>query len=376
MSLTALRHHLHAHAEVGLELPATQAIVLDALAGLGLELSAGRQLSSVTAVLRGGRPGPVVLLRADMDALPMAEETGLPFAAAGPAMHACGHDMHVAGLVGAARLLAARRDDLPGSVVFMFQPGEEGFGGARLMLEEGLLDAAGERPAAAFAIHVDSRLASGVVRTRPGPIMSSSNRLWLVVHGTGGHAALPHHGVDPVPVAAEIILAIQSFVARRIPVTEPAVVSVTRLQTNSPAGNVLPTEVAIDAKIRTPSRETLALVRDGLTAMVTALGAAHGCRVDARFEQSYPPAWNDPAETEAVIALLGAQRLEAPGMASDDFAYVLEEVPGTLLFLGAGEQDAAPMHSPRVVFDDGILGRMAQIFTDLAVHRLKRGTGH
>jgi hippurate hydrolase len=386
-SLAALRHHLHTNAEVGLHLPRTQRILLDALDGLGLEISLGRDLTSVTAVLRGNKEGPaarrgnsdgpVVLLRADMDALPMAEETGLAYASDGPSMHACGHDMHMAGLVGAARLLAERRDELAGSVVLMFQPGEEGFGGARVMLDEGLLDAAGERPVAAYALHVDGLLTPGVITTRPGPMMSGNAGLDLTVHGTGGHAALPHHGVDPVPVAAEIVLAIQSFVTRRIPATDPAVVSVTHLRSNSPATNVLPTAVEIGVNVRALSAATMALVRDDLTRMVTALGAAHGCTVDARFTDRYPPTRNDPAETEAVIELLGAQRLDAPGMASEDFAYVLAEVPGTLLFVGArvGE-NTAPMHSPRVTFDDGVLGLMAQTFADLAVHRLKRGTVH
>ncbi|GIM90839.1 M20 metallopeptidase family protein [Paractinoplanes toevensis] len=380
-SLAELRHLLHSHAEVGLDLPETQAILLDALAGLGLDIRLGAGLSSVTAVLRGGRPGPVVLLRADMDALPLTEETGLPIAADRPAMHACGHDMHMTGLVGAARLLAERRDELPGSVVFMFQPGEEGAGGARIMLEEGVLDAAGERPVAAYALHVDSKLAAGVRRTRPESIMAGSNILDLRVNGAGGHAALPHTGVDPVPVAAEIVLAIQSFVTRRVPAHDPAIVSVTRLQTNSQARNVMPSTVEIDVNVRTLSRETLALVRDDLTAMLAAIGAAHGCTVDAEFVEAYPVTYNDPAETEAVIELLGADRLPASGMASEDFAYVLDQVPGTLLFVGACPPGVDPatgpaMHSAAVAFDDGVLDLMASTFRDLAVHRLERGTVH
>src|SRR5690606_21560085 len=150
-----LRRRLHAQAEIGLDLPRTQATVLEYLQGLDFEVTTGRQLSSVTAVLRGGRPGPVVLLRGDMDALPFAEPEGLPFASTTGAMHACGHDLHTTGLLGAARLLHERRAELPGSVVFMFQPGEEGYAGARHMIEEGVLDAAGERPVAAYAVHVD-----------------------------------------------------------------------------------------------------------------------------------------------------------------------------------------------------------------------------
>ncbi|WP_317451838.1 M20/M25/M40 family metallo-hydrolase [Microbacterium sp. NIBRBAC000506063] len=166
--LRALRRELHAGAEVGLVLPETQRIVLRELEGLGLEVAVGKRLSSVTAVLRGVRPGPAVLLRADMDGLPIAEATGLPFAAGGGAMHACGHDLHMAGLLGAARLLAAHRENLEGDVVFMFQPGEEGHGGGRIMLEEGVLDAAGERPVAAYAVHVDCMTPRGLLVSRAG----------------------------------------------------------------------------------------------------------------------------------------------------------------------------------------------------------------
>jgi len=381
--LRVLRRELHARAEVGLHLPRTQARLLEALAGEDLEISTGHQLSSITAVLRGGLPGPVVLLRADMDALPVTEATGLPFAA-DAAMHACGHDLHMAGLVGAVRLLSERRAELPGTVVFMFQPGEEGYAGGRLMIEEGVLDAAGERPVAAYAVHVDCVTTGGTAVTRRGPMMASASGLRIRVTGTGGHAAFPHHAVDPVPVAAEIILAIQAFAARRVPATDPAIISVTRISSDSQAGNVLAGSVDLEGNIRTLSRETLQLVRDEVPRLVTAIGEAHGCSVDADFIDSYPVTVNDPEETGAVLDLLderyGRQnvvRLPAPSMASEDFAYVLEEVPGTLVFLGVRpadvtESDAAPMHSERALFDDSRLGEHAELLADLAWRRLSR----
>ncbi|MFY1632853.1 M20 metallopeptidase family protein [Solwaraspora sp. WMMB335] len=379
--LVALRRTLHATAEVGLHLPATQAIVRDAIAGLGLDTTLGQELSSVTAVLRGARPGPVVLLRADMDALPIAEATGLPYASTNGAMHACGHDMHMAGLVGAARILGARRDELPGTVVFMFQPGEEGYAGGRLMIEEGVLDAAGRRPVAAYAIHVDCVLGAGEFVTRAGPIMASASGLNIRVEGTGGHAAYPYQAVDPVPVAAEIVLALQTFVTRRVPVTDPAVVSVVRLHSDSNAPNVLPSSVAIDLNIRTLSRETLRLVREELGRLVAGLAAAHGCTARTEFIDSYPVTHNDPAETAAVLDLLGdrVRQLPAPAMASEDFGYVLEEVPGALLFLGARPAgvpaaDAPPMHSERAAFDDAVLSIQAQTLAELAWRRLAQET--
>ncbi|GGL42624.1 amidohydrolase [Phycicoccus endophyticus] len=376
--LVALRRRLHACAEVGLDLPRTQAALLAALDGLGLEVTTGRALTSVTAVLRGGRPGPVVLLRSDMDALPVQERTGLEFAASDGAMHACGHDLHMAGLVGAARLLAARREELPGTVVFMFQPGEEGWAGGRLMLQEGVLDAAGERPVAAYAVHVDCVTPRGQAVTRPGPMMASVSALRLRVVGTGGHAAYPHHGVDPVPAAAHVVLAVQSFVARRVPVADPAVVSVTRVASDSAAGNVLAAAVSLEANIRALSPQTLDLVRRELPAQLVAVGEAHGCTVEVEYVESYPVTVNDPAETEWVLAVLdelyGEQvvRLPFPGMASEDFAYVLEKVPGTLVFLGVRPEDgqSGPMHSEHAVFDDSGLGEHAALLAQLAWRRL------
>ncbi|GAB3276568.1 M20 metallopeptidase family protein [Kineosporia babensis] len=381
--LVALRRRLHTSPETGLDLPQTQQILLAELSQLGLELSLGQSLTSITAVLRGGRPGPVVLLRADMDALPVVEASGLPYAADNGAMHACGHDLHMAGLVGAARLLAARREELPGSVIFMFQPGEEGFGGARLMLQEGVLEAAGQRPVAAYALHVDCVLERGVFATREQSIMASANGMRLVVRGSGGHAAFPHLGVDPVPVASQIVLAIQSFVARRVPATDPAVISVTQIVTDSSAPNVLSSSVELVANIRTLSRSTLALVRSELAQLAQGIATAHGCEFESEFIESYPVTHNDPAETTHLTSVLedlhGPERLlrlPAPSMASEDFAYVLDEVPGTLVFLGArpphvAQEGAPTMHSAHAQFDDSVLERQAVALAEIAWRRLQ-----
>jgi amidohydrolase len=385
--LVALRRTLHADPEIGLELPRTQAVLLAQLApleALGLEVSAGAGLSSVTAVLRGALAGPVVLLRADMDALPVAEATGLDFASMNGAMHACGHDLHMAGLVGAARLLAARRSELAGTVVFMFQPGEEGFAGGRLMIEEGVLDAAGERPVAAFAMHVDCSTDNGLFVSRPGPMMASASGLRIVVSGTGGHAAFPHLATDPIPASAAIVLALQTFVARRVPAADPAVVSVTSIVSDRGAPNVLASRVELLVNIRTLSRETFGLVRSSIGELVTGIAEAHGCTMETEFIDSYPVTHNDPAETNRVLDRLAALhgddrvlRLPAPSMASEDFAYVLDEVPGTLLFLGTRPRDipalgAPSMHSELAVFDDSLLGLHAETLADLAWQALER----
>ncbi|ALX65956.1 M20 metallopeptidase family protein [Microbacterium sp. XT11] len=379
--LVAVRRELHRAVETGLDLPETQRIVLRELEGLPLEISTGDSLSSVTAVLRGARPGPVVLVRGDMDGLPIAEATGLPFASTSRAMHACGHDLHMAGVLGAVRLLAARRDELPGTVVFMFQPGEEGQAGGRIMIEEGVLEAAGERPVAAYAIHVDSATPRGQLVTREGAMMASASALRLTVHGTGGHAAFPQHAIDPVPVAAQLILAVQAFAARRLPATDQAVISITRIRGDSEAGNVLSATVRMEANIRTLSMATLDTVREQLPPLLAGIAEANGCRLDAEFIPSYPVTYNDPAETREVLAVLDelvgperVTRLEAPSMASEDFSYVLQEVPGTLVFVGAApESGPMPLHSEHAVFDDSVLPLQASVLAELAWRRLARG---
>ncbi len=249
--IIGLRRELHRDPEIGLQLPRTQRRILDALDGLPLEITVGKALSSVVGVLRGGRPGPTVLLRGDMDALPVQEETGLQYASAVPgAMHACGHDLHMAMLVGAARLLCAARDDLPGNVIFMFQPAEEGPGGAQPMIEEGLLDVAGERPIAAYTIHViagdDS---NGVFTSRRGPFMAAADCLKVVVRGAGGHGSAPHRAKDPIPAACEMVTAMETYVTRNIDIWDPVVVTVGQFHSGT-VDNVIPASAMFDATVR------------------------------------------------------------------------------------------------------------------------------
>ena len=380
--LVALRRRLHADPEIGFELSRTQAAVLQALEGLPLEISTGESLGSVTAVLRGAEPGPAVLLRADMDALPVVEQTGLDYASRNGAMHACGHDLHVAGLVGASRLLAARRDEIAGSVVFMFQPGEEAGGGAPRMIREGVLDAAGARVSAAYGIHVMPGR-PGVFSTKPGALMAGANLLRVRVNGRGGHGSRPHEAVDPVPVLAEIVLALQTYVTRRIPISDPVVVSVTKLRAGE-AVNVIPDDAELSATVRTLSRAAVTRLRVELPALAREIAAAHGCRADAEFEVAYPVTVNDAARADDALAVLraefGADRVEtcaSPMMASEDFSFVLDEVPGAFVFLGAtpvgiDPVDAEMNHSPRAVFDDGVLGDQAAALAALALRHVRR----
>lgn len=276
--LIELRRELHQVPEVGLDLPKTQALVLDAVAGLPLEISTGKELTSVVGVLRGGQPGPTVLLQGDMDALPVVEETGLAYAAENGNMHACGHDLHTTGLVGAAKLLSAHRDELNGNVIFMFQPGEEGLGGAGCMLREGLLSATGDKPIAAYALRLVAG-GEGTFQLRPGTIMASSNQLHITVHGKGGHGSSPDRTIDPVPVVAELVLALQTYATRRVNVFDPVVITVTQLEAGV-AINVIPNTARLGATVRTLSDAML----EQLTRELAGTGGADrgGARMHGR----------------------------------------------------------------------------------------------
>ena len=379
--LVGLRRAIHADPELGLELPRTQRRILDALEPLGVEVALGAGLSSIAAVIRGAHPGPTVLLRADMDALPLTEETGLDYAATGERMHACGHDLHVAGLVGAAQLLAARRDELHGDVLLMFQPGEELGDGATRMLAEGLLDVTGSRPVAAFGIHVVPG-EFGVFSTRAGALMAGAIEVEVTITGSGGHASAPHLTRDPVPVAAELVTALQAFVTRRFDVFDPVVLSVTQLHAGGPARNIISDTASLVASVRVLSHENSARVQTEIPALVQEIAAAHGCTVDVDVTMLCAPTVNDPQAVAHVrstlSSLFGEERVwetAHPVMGSEDFSFVLEQVPGAFLFLRAtpAEVDletASPNHSPTVVFDDAVLADQAAALAALALGRL------
>jgi amidohydrolase len=381
--LTRLRRALHAEPEIGLDLPRTQRKVLDALEGLPLEVTLGDGLSSVTAVLRGGKPGPAVLLRGDMDALPVTERTGVPYASTvDGAMHACGHDLHTAMLAGAARLLSARQAEIAGDVIFMFQPGEEGPGGARIMVSEGVLDAAGERPVAAYALHVASGLLPfGLLASRPGTIMAAADTLHVTVHGRGGHGSQPHHAADPVPVACEIVLALQTMVTRQFDVFDPIVFTVGTFHAGT-ADNVIPDDAEFVATVRSFSPQARAAVEKSAPRLARDIATAHGLTATAEFRDGYPVTMNDADEltfaVQTVSEVLGDGRYVAapdPLTGSEDFSYVLDEVPGAFLMLGACTPDVDPFtapfnHSAEAVFDDAVLPDGTALYAELALRRL------
>lgn len=383
--LVAFRRAMHADPEIGLELPRTQARVLDALEGLGFEITTGTATSAVGAVLRGGGSagsGPAVLLRADMDALPVTEETGLDFASTNGAMHACGHDLHTAMLIGAARLLAERRETLPGDVVFMFQPGEEGQGGAKIMIEEGILDLAGPRVSAALGMHVFSAMAPhGIFLSCPGPMMAAADELNVVVQGRGGHGSAPYRAADPVPALAEIVTALQTAVTRRFDAFDPVVVTVGVLRAGSQR-NIIPDTAELQATVRSFSPENAALLQQVLPEVAHHVAAAHGLTAEVSYRVSYPVTVTDPDETVRTEALLdelvGPERHRRMPHAlggSEDFSFVLDEVPGTFIGLSAVPLDADPEatpynHSPRAFFDDAVLADGAALYASWAWQRL------
>src|SRR5688500_3983713 len=379
--IVALRRAIHAEPELGLETPLTLAKVRAELADLPLDWREGTSCTGAVATLQGGQAGPSVLLRGDMDALPMPEETGLAFASAIPGrMHACGHDTHTAMLAGAARILCERREQIAGEVRFMFQPGEEGFHGARHMLEDGLLD---PLPEAAFALHIMPNYKHGVLVSRAGALLAAADKLEIVVEGRGGHASMPHQTRDPVPVACEIVTAIQALITRRYEAAEATVVTVTQLDAGS-AHNIIPDRAVLKGTIRTLSPGRRQEIRDDLRRLAEGIAAAHECTAEVTVIDGFPPTINDPravALFEAVADDLPSGAFETlphPIMGAEDFSYVLEKVPGAMAFLGVAAEGSdwagcCGIHSSRMVVDETALPRGAAILAGAALRFLERG---
>jgi len=379
----ALRRAIHAEPELGLQTPKTLAKVRAALEGLPLEWKTGPSTSGAVAMLRGAQPGRTLLLRGDMDALPMPEDTGLPFRSrVEGAMHACGHDSHTAMLGSAARALYAKRETLAGTVLFMFQPGEEGHHGARFMLDDGLLD--DPAPEAAFALHIMPNAPAGSFGAKAGPMLASADRLTVEVRGRGGHASMPHHANDPVPVACEIVTAIQVFVTRRIDIFDPVVVTVAKIDGGS-ANNVIPESANLLGTIRSLSEESRDTVHAGIARIAENVARAHECEAEVSIERGFPVTVCDARAVavaeRAIGGLFGAQAwqtMAAPVMGAEDFSYVLQRVPGVMVFLGVcpdGQQwkSACPCHSNKMVLNESMLARGVAAHCAIAERFLAHG---
>lgn len=376
--LLALRRAIHAEPELGLDCPRTRDKLESALAGLPLTIRRSEKTSGLVAVLEGARPGRTVLLRGDMDALPIQEATGHDFASreAGK-MHACGHDSHSAMLASAARILCGKRDEIAGRILFMFQPGEEGYHGARFMLEEGLLG--DPLPDAAFALHIWPTLGHGTVACRAGAMLASTDTLMARIIGRGGHAAMPHDAIDPIPAAAETVLALQAEVLRKTPVTDPIVLSITCINAGT-AHNVLPDAVELLGTLRTLSPEGRSRGREAFERVCTHVAAAHGCNAQVTIEPGYPPTINDARAVSLVREIAGESfhELPAANMGGEDFSYVLEEMPGAMAFLGVAPkgEDAstrAPLHNPGMMIDESVLPKGVALHCAFAMQFLEQG---
>lgn len=363
-----LRRAIHMEPELGLHLPKTTEKVLKALEGLPLEIRQGPSTTGVVAILRGSANGRTVLLRGDMDALPLQEDTGLEFTSrTDGAMHACGHDTHVAMLAGAAKALCARKDQLTGSVMFMFQPGEEGWHGARFMLEDGLID---PLPDAAFALHISPTMPTGTFASRPGALLASSDFIRITVKGAGGHASMPQDAVDPIPVACEIVTALQTLVTRRISVFDPAVITIAHIEAGT-TYNIIPEEARMRGTLRTHSERARELAKAGIKQVAENIAAAHGCTAEVDLESGFPVTVNTPAAVDlaerTAKALYGDgawHSMRDPMMGAEDFSYVLQKVPGAMAFLGAapvGEggdyRACCALHSNRMTLAEHVMAR-------------------
>ncbi|MGX7951025.1 M20 metallopeptidase family protein [Tsuneonella sp. HG249] len=380
--IVTLRRAIHAEPELGLETPMTLAKVRAALAHLPLDWREGGKTTGAVASLKGARPGRRVLLRGDMDALPMDERTGLDFASTIPGrMHACGHDAHTAMLAGAAELLTARRDALAGEVQFMFQPGEEGFHGARHMLDDGLID---PLPEAAFALHIMPNARHGAVAGRAGALMASTDTLEIVVEGKGGHASMPHDTLDPVPAACAIVTALQAMVTRRFNAADAVVVTVTMIEAGT-ANNVIPDRVTLGGTIRTLTPRNREKVRALVEETAKGVATGYGVEANVNLTAGFPVTVCDERAVTLGCSVTGElfgeaawTPLPAPIMGAEDFSYVLEKVPGAMFFLGVAHEgddwrSCCSIHSSRMMVDESVLPRGSALLAGCALRYLEHG---
>jgi hippurate hydrolase len=371
--IVALRRDIHREPELGFDTERTAKKVLAALDGLPLDIEMGVARNGVVATLRRGE-GPTVALRADMDALPIEEETGLPFSSwIGGRMHACGHDGHTSMLVGAAHALSREdlRDRLNGTVKFVFQPAEEGGGGGRVMVDEGVAD----EVSSIFALHLWPGLPFGKVATKAGSIMAAADAFEMEIIGSGGHGAMPHLAADAVVIAAQVVTALQTVVSREVDPVEPAVLTVGEIGAGT-AFNIIPEKARIGGTVRTLNPDLRRRIPGRMEAV--ARGIAKGMRGDANLDYifSYPVTANDEGAAcralDVAEELFGGHsvlELSNPSMGAEDFAYFLEKVPGAFIWLGVGE-DVAGLHTPQFAFDEEILPRGSALLAALALEAL------
>lgn len=372
--LIAIRRDLHANPELGLEEHRTAEIVAGSLAEWGIEVHRGVGGTGVVGVLRRGTGGRAIGLRADMDCLPIEEQTNLPYSSRNAGrMHACGHDGHTTMLLGAAKYLAAH-GRFDGTVNFIFQPGEEGIGGGLAMLKDGLFE---RFPCdAIYALHNRPGMKLGKFSINSGPSAAGGAFFDITVTGRGAHGAYPEEGIDPILVASHIIAALQSIVARNVPPAETAVLSVTRFIAGD-AYNVIPQGAALAGTARAFSSATMALLEDRLRRLVQSVAAAFGAEATVDFRLIFAPLINDPKETTiladtaaAIVGEANMDRAQQPEMGSEDFSFMMEHVPGAYIQVGNG--DSAALHNPHYNFNDECTPYGAAVLAGVAERRLRQ----
>jgi hippurate hydrolase len=372
--IVSLRRDIHREPELGFDTRKTAEKVLAALEGLPLDLQTGVAENGIVATLQGEGDGPTVGLRADMDALPIREETGLPLASEIEGkMHACGHDGHTSMLVGAAHALSGMRERLNGTVKFFFQPAEEGGGGGKMMVEAGVA----EDVASVFALHLWPGLPFGTAATKAGPIMAAADAFEMTVRGTGGHGAFPHQTADAIAMAAQIVTALQTVVSREVDPVEPAVVTVGEIEAGS-AFNIIPETARLGGTVRTLNEDLRRRMPERIEHL--ARGVAKGMRGDVEldYEFSYPVTRNDEGAARHALGVIrdlfgeeNTLELTNPSMGAEDFAFFLEKIPGAFIWLGVGE-DVSFLHTPTFAFDEEILPLGSSLLTALALESLSK----
>ena len=377
--LISYRRTMHSNPEVGSELPKTKAYVMDKLKEFGYEPQEICE-SGIVATIEGSKSGKTFLLRADMDALPMAEATECDFKSNNGCMHSCGHDMHTAMLLGAAKLLKQNQDEIEGTVKLVFQPDEEGFTGAKKMIEAGVLE--NPKVDAAMAMHVNSGTPSNLVVCGLGTSIGGCNRFRIVVNGTGCHGAMPETGVDPIFIAHHIYSGLQSILTREIPAIKPAVITIGKF-VGGDAPNIIPGEVVMEGTFRYLDKEMGDMVIARMNEIVTATAKAHRGEAELIELSSVPPLANDKdlanevtGYVKDIVGEQGVFLFEGGGMGSEDFASYSYEVPSLYLILGAGAKNenplyGEPMHNTKVVFNEDVLVTGAAIHTYGAINWLK-----
>jgi amidohydrolase len=380
--LQELRRKLHRNPEFGLELPETLKLILSEITGLG-EINQGKEISSAVLHIRGDEQGPTVLLRADMDALAVIEDTGLEYASTNGYMHACGHDLHMAMGVGAAKILHSRKQQLKGDVIIFFQPGEEGHHGADVMIEQGDLMVSGSKPIRAYGLHVFSSYPAGMMGSRVGPLMASAGDLFVSVHGSGGHGSMPWLSKDPISVLTEIMSALQAMITKRFNAFDPVILNIGWVKAGDTATtNVIPESASFGATVRVFSEENSTKLKQYTTQLVQSIASGFGLSATVEFTRATKVLVNDRGAIESVekvtAELFGPGRylnLPTPIAGGEDFASILQEIPGAFVFMGAAPKgvdhtSAATNHSNRAVFDDSVLADGAALLAQLAIDAL------